>query len=86
MTYAQKTMTEVGDAFGSPSGVLGSDGNIYCAPNVRNQARKTEVIKVDVQTNTISPIGKTYVDRGWFGGIAADDGNIYFLPNTTGKK
>ena len=55
-------------------GVLGPDGNIYCAPY-----SATNILVINPTTNALTYVGSG-LSTSWIGGILAPNGNIYFIP------
>jgi len=83
-TTLEDPLTEIGDDLGLEQnkymgGVLGSDGNIYCAPFFNTN----QVLKIDVENDETSFIGDVYNSSGfdvWGDGVLARDGFIYASP------
>jgi hypothetical protein len=59
---------------GYNGGVLGPDGNIYCAPY-----SATNILVINPTTNALTYVGSG-LSTSWIGGILAPNGNIYFIP------
>jgi len=82
-TNLEDPLTEIGDDLGLVplkyyGGVLGSDGNIYCAPFLMTN----RVLKIDVENDETSFIGDEYGQMdSWGDGVLAKDRNIYASPD-----